>query len=46
MAGIARFYEQRAFFVKEGSSPPELAEDFEKADGIWNALGVSNLPAE
>jgi cell wall assembly regulator SMI1 len=46
MAGIARCYEQRAFFVKEGSSPPELTEDFEKAAGIWNAFGVSNLSAE
>jgi len=32
----------QAFFVKESSSPPELDEDFEKAEKIWNKFGTSN----
>lgn len=44
MAGIAKCYEQGAFRVKPGNSPPQLDEDFEKARKIWEEFGVSNQP--
>ena len=44
MAGIAKCYEQGAFRVKPGTSPPQLHEDFEKAEKIWAEFGASNQP--
>jgi cell wall assembly regulator SMI1 len=44
MAGIAKCYEQGAFRVKAGSSPPQLDEDFEQATKIWKEFGASNQP--
>lgn len=42
MAGIAKCYEQGAFRVKPGTAPPQLDEDFEKAERIWGEFGASN----
>ena len=42
MAGIAACYEQNAFHIKKDSSPPELDEDFEESQKIWNQFGASN----
>jgi hypothetical protein len=44
MAGIAKCYEQGAFRVKPGSTPPQLDEDFEQAAKIWREFGASNQP--
>jgi len=44
MAGIAKCYEQGAFRVKPGTSPPQLDEDFERAASIWAEFGASNPP--
>ena len=41
MAGIAECYAQNIFFVKPGSSPPQLEEDFEKAQKAWEKFGAS-----
>jgi len=40
MAGIVKCYEQGAFKLKQNSSPPELDEDFDKAEKIWPEFGV------
>ena len=42
MAGIAKCYEQGAFRVKPGTSPPQLDEDFEQSAKIWKQFGASN----
>ena len=42
MASIAKCYEQGAFRVKPGTSPPQLDEDLEKAQKIWEEFGASN----
>ena len=42
MAGIAKCYEQGIFRVKPGTSPPQLDEDFEKAEKVWAEFGASN----
>ena len=44
MAGIAKCYEQGAFRVKPGRSPPQLDENFELAAKIWKEFGASNQP--
>jgi cell wall assembly regulator SMI1 len=44
MAGVAQCFEQGAFRIKQGSSPPQLDEDFEKAAKIWEEFGASNQP--
>jgi cell wall assembly regulator SMI1 len=42
MAGVSQCFEQGVFYVKKGSSPPQLDEDFEKAEQIWSKFGASN----
>jgi cell wall assembly regulator SMI1 len=42
MAGIAKCYAQGIFRVKPGSSPPQLEEDFERADKLWAEFGARN----
>lgn len=42
MAGIAKAYEIGIFRVKPGSKPPELDEDFERAQKFWDEFGASN----
>ena len=44
MAGIAKCYEQGAFYVKAGSSPPELDEDFHRSAKILEEFSASNQP--
>ena len=41
MAGVAACYQQNAFRIKKDSSPPELDEDFEEAQKIWDQFGTS-----
>jgi hypothetical protein len=44
LSAIADGYEQGIFFVKPGSNPPELDENFEAAEKLWNKFGASNYP--
>lgn len=41
MAGIAKGYETKLFFVKTNSSPPELDENFDRANAFWSEFGAS-----
>jgi cell wall assembly regulator SMI1 len=46
MSGIAKCYEQGAYRVAPGSSPPEVDEDFEQARKIWSEFGARNHQEE
>ena len=41
MAGVAKCYEQGAFHVKAGSSPPQLDEDYSQSEKIWAEFGAA-----
>ena len=41
MAGVAACYEEGAFHFKKDSSPPQLEEDFNQSQKIWNRFGAS-----
>lgn len=46
MAGIAECYEQGAYRVKTGATPPELNKDFDQSTKIWAEFGANNHPGE
>lgn len=41
-AGITEAYARGIIHLKPGATPPELDEDFEKAEKLWNEFGTSN----
>ena len=40
MAGVVRGYEQGAFHLKTGATPPELEEDYGQSEKIWGEFGA------
>lgn len=42
LSAITKCYERDVFYIKQGSNPPELEENFELAPKIWHEFGSDN----